>query len=78
MTVSRYGHLWSAPVVVDVGVRTEWEPPPLRAVLWVSDLAPASIAYCLSSNVQTHLRYHEEKVRVVARAKVQKFARDAT
>ena len=25
MTVSRYGHLWSAPVVVDVGVRTEWE-----------------------------------------------------
>ena len=36
MTVSRYGHLRSAPVVVDVGVRTEWEPPTLRAAPWVS------------------------------------------
>ena len=36
MTVSRYGHLRSAPVVVDVGLRTEWEPPTLRAALWVS------------------------------------------
>ena len=35
-TVSRYGHLRSAPVVVDVGVRTEWEPPTLRAALWLS------------------------------------------
>ena len=31
MTVLRYGHLRSAPVVVDVGVRTEREPPTLRA-----------------------------------------------
>ena len=29
MKVLRYGHLRSAPVVVDVGVRTEWEPPML-------------------------------------------------
>ena len=36
MKVLRYGHLWSAPVVVDVGVRTEWEPPTLRAALWLS------------------------------------------
>ena len=35
-TVSRYGHLRSAPVVVDVGVRTEREPPTLRAALWLS------------------------------------------
>ena len=41
MTVSRYGHLQSAPVVVDVGVRTEREPPTLRAPLWDSTrLAP--------------------------------------
>ena len=33
MKVLRYGHLRSAPVVVDVGVRTEWEPPTLRAAL---------------------------------------------
>ena len=26
-TVSRCGHLRSAPVVVNVGLRTEWEPP---------------------------------------------------
>ena len=31
MKVLRYDHLRSAPVVVDVGVRTEWEPPTLRA-----------------------------------------------
>ena len=34
--VSRYGHFRSAPVVVDVGLRTEWEPPTLRAALCVS------------------------------------------
>ena len=32
-TVSRHGHLQSALVVVDAGVRTEWEPPTLRAPL---------------------------------------------
>ena len=36
MTVLRNDHLRSAPVVVDVGVRTEWEPPTLRAALWFS------------------------------------------
>ena len=36
MKVLRYGHLRSAPVVVDVGVRTGWEPPTLRAALSVS------------------------------------------
>ena len=36
MKVSRYGHLRSAPVVVDGGIRTEWEPPTLRAALWLS------------------------------------------
>ena len=34
--VLRYGHLRSAPVVVDACVRTEWEPPTLRAALWLS------------------------------------------
>ena len=34
--VLRYGHLRSAPVVVDDGVRTEREPPTLRAALWLS------------------------------------------
>ena len=32
-TVSRYGHLRSAPVVGDAGFRTEWEPHTLRASL---------------------------------------------
>ena len=36
MTVSRYGNLRSAPVVVDAGLRTEWGPPTLRAPLWDS------------------------------------------
>ena len=36
MKVLRYGHLRSAPVVVDVGVRKEWEPPTLLAALSVS------------------------------------------
>ena len=36
MKVLRYGHLRSAPVVVDVGIRTGWEPPTLRAALSVS------------------------------------------
>ena len=36
MTVLRYGHLRSAPVVVDVGVRTGWEPPTLLAALSIS------------------------------------------
>ena len=36
MKVLRYGHLRSAPVVVDACVRTEWEPPTLRAALSVS------------------------------------------
>ena len=36
MKVLRYGHLRSAPVVVDTCVRTEWEPPTLRAALSVS------------------------------------------
>ena len=31
--VLRCGHLRSAPVVVDVSLRTEWEPPTLRAAL---------------------------------------------
>ena len=35
-TVSRYGHLRSAPVVVDASLRTEWELPTLRAFLSVS------------------------------------------
>ena len=33
MTVLRYSHLRSAPVVVDACLRTEWEPPTLRAAL---------------------------------------------
>ena len=35
MTVSRYGHLRSAPVVVDACGCTVWEPPTLRAALWL-------------------------------------------
>ena len=36
MTVLRYGHLRSAPVVVDACVRKEWEPPTLLAALSIS------------------------------------------
>ena len=36
MTVSRCGHLRSAPVVVDACSRTEWEPPTLCASLSTS------------------------------------------
>ena len=36
MKVLRYGHLRSAPVVVDACVREEWEPPTLLAALSVS------------------------------------------
>ena len=36
MKVLRYGHLRSAPVVVDACLRTEWEPPTLRAALSIS------------------------------------------
>ena len=72
MKVSRYGHLRSAPVVVDVGVRTEWEPPTLRAALCclhVPSLAPPRWlpASPLTGN----------QCVAVARVKVQNFARDA-
>ena len=33
MKVLRYGHLWSAPVVVDVGLRTEWNHPTPRILV---------------------------------------------
>ena len=36
MTVYRYGHLRSAPVVVGLVIRKEWEPPTLLAALWFS------------------------------------------
>ena len=63
MTVLRYGHLRSAPVVVDVGLRTEWEPPTLRAALWLStrfgassmdtpDVGASSMASFLSSDLR--------------------------
>ena len=39
VTVLRYGHLRSAPVVVDVALRTEREPPTLHTALCVL-LAP--------------------------------------
>ena len=56
MTVSRYGHLWSAPVVVDVCLRTEWEPPTLRAPLWDSTrFGASSMAFCLSYVARTRL-----------------------
>ena len=35
-TVLRYGHLRSAPVVVDAFLRKEWEPPTLLAALFFS------------------------------------------
>ena len=51
-TVLRYGHLPVALVVVDVGLRMEWEPPTLRAALWVSTRQSWRLlhtASCLSS-----------------------------
>ena len=59
MKVLRYGHLRSAPVVVDVGVRTEWEPPTLRAALCLStSFGSSSMACCLSNDAQTRLGCH--------------------
>ena len=61
MTVLRYGHVRSAPVVVDACLRTGWEPPTLRAALSDStrhDLGASSMADCLSSDAQTRLHCH--------------------
>ena len=57
MTVSRYGHLRSAQVVVDACLRTEREPPTLRAPLWDSTcFGASSMAYCLSNVARTRLQ----------------------
>ena len=49
MTVLRYGHLRSAPVVVDACLRTEWEPLALRAPVWESTpFGASSMVFCLS------------------------------
>ena len=53
MKVLRYGHLRSAPVVVDTCVRTEWEPPTLRCspvALHAPDMGASSMASCLSDD----------------------------
>ena len=65
MTVSRYGHLQSALVVVDACVRTEWEPPTLRAALWVST-RPSRRLLDASCN-HAHSRLCCNGVRVVAK-----------
>ena len=77
MTVSRYGHLRSAPVVVDACVRTEWEPPTLRAALSVSTRPPRRLldASCLS--IDSLVRLHCHRLHATPSGKVQKFVRDA-
>ena len=81
MKVLRYGHLRSAPVVVDVGVRTEWEPPTLRAALWLStrpDMGASSMAYCLSDDARMRLQGPSSPGhRDVFSVPVPKFERDA-
>ena len=65
MTVFRYGHLRSAPVVVDACLRTEWEPPTLRAALSVSTrFGASSMAFCLS--VDAHKGLHFVAVQNIA------------
>ena len=52
-TVLRFGHLRSAPVVVDVALLSEWEPPTLRASLCelhAPSWGASSVASCLSSD----------------------------
>ena len=66
MTVLRHGHLRSAPVVVDVGVRTEREPPTLRAAL-----------YNLHSQVTAPPLWHLSSPATYGTRQVQKVARDA-
>ena len=61
MTVLHCGHLRSAPVVVDACLRTEREPPTLRAVLVCLHaplLGASLIALCLSDDAHTRLRCH--------------------
>ena len=59
MTVSRYGHLQSAPVVVDVtythGVGTAYAPCSPVA-LHAPDMGASSMASCLSNVARTRLQ----------------------
>ena len=75
MAVLRYGHLRSAPVVVDACLRTEREPPTLRAALYAPCLGASSMASCLSSDALARLHCH--RLRATPSDKVQKFVRDA-
>ena len=78
MKVLRYGHLRSAPVVVDVlcthGVGTAYTPCS-PVCLHAPDMGASSMASCLSDDAHTRLRCHCSSV--AASAKVQNFARDA-
>ena len=61
MKVLRYGHLRSATVVVDVGIRTgvgtAYTPcSPVR--LHAPDMGASSMASCLSDDAHTRLRCH--------------------
>ena len=77
-TALRYGHLHSAPVMVDVGytrgVGTAYTSCSLVG-LHAPCLGASLVASCLSSDAQARLPCH--RVRVVASVKVQKFASDA-
>ena len=62
-TVLRYGHLRSAPVVVDAFLRTEREPPTLRAALWLSTrFGASSMACCLSYDVRSLFRLRTSRL----------------
>ena len=86
MTVLRYGHLQSAPVVVDACLRTEREPPTLRAALCYSraSLVASSMAYRLSCDASvlaatknTRAReFPDGAPRQEAQEQVQEFVRD--
>ena len=56
-----YGHLRSASVVVDDGVRTEWEPPTLRAALCHSTrFSDSLMASCLSPTSKSRRQNQED------------------
>ena len=83
MTVSRYGNLRSAPDVVDVASRAEWEPPTLRASLststrpaWAPLASPATCIGVCAATGHAWLRVSRWCSMEEAKKQVQKYARD--
>ena len=76
MKVLRYGHLRSARVVVDVGVRTGWEPPTLRAALSVSTRPTWAPPRWLPASPTTRTRVCAATDQVWLRARRSKTSRE--